>query len=298
MAGHDRWGQDRDHRRPDGRERPGRDRETYGDEPDHFTRFDRESFARPDRPGEHSRDFPGRGEYRGNGMGRDTEAGRDWHPAGGGGFASRRPGQEYGRGSGRGPGGWDDHDRTERGGYSGRDRSLGEMAFGRDQSGRDDPGHFGRSRADERRGGFFGRMGEEVASWFGGSDDEEHLRRLDLRDGAHRGRGPKSYQRSDERILEDVNDRLTEDPQLDASEVEVSVSGREVTLSGTVSNRYDKRRAEDLADSVSGVIHVQNNLRVRGTSGRTSWSDEGAANRTDITGVGHSGGGRPDKAES
>jgi hypothetical protein len=53
-----------------------------------------------------------------------------------------------------------------------------------------------------------------------------------------------------------VNDRLTDDPHIDASEIEVAVANREVTLSGTVS-------AEDLAESVSGVTHVQNNLRVQ-----------------------------------
>jgi osmotically-inducible protein OsmY len=59
-----------------------------------------------------------------------------------------------------------------------------------------------------------------------------------------------------------VNDRLTDDPFLDATHIEVLVEGGEVTLSGTVSSRSDKRRSEDLADNVSGVKHVQNNLRV------------------------------------
>jgi hypothetical protein len=43
----------------------------------------------------------------------------------------------------------------------------------------------------------------------------------------------------------------------------VTVSNREVTLSGTVNSRFEKRHAEDLAESVSGVAHVQNNLRVQ-----------------------------------
>ena len=82
----------------------------------------------------------------------------------------------------------------------------------------------------------------------------------------HRGRGPKGYKRSDGRITEDVNDRLTEDPYLDASDVEVKVKDGEVTLDGFVPSREDKRRAEDLADTVLGVSHVQNNLRVRPAS--------------------------------
>jgi osmotically-inducible protein OsmY len=40
------------------------------------------------------------------------------------------------------------------------------------------------------------------------------------------------------------------------------VRAGEVTLSGTVTSRGLKRRAEDLAEMASGVTHVQNNLRV------------------------------------
>jgi hypothetical protein len=44
-----------------------------------------------------------------------------------------------------------------------------------------------------------------------------------------------------------------------------------VTLSGTVDNRDAKRRAEDIAERVSGVKHVQNNIRVQQqTAGATS----------------------------
>jgi hypothetical protein len=81
--------------------------------------------------------------------------------------------------------------------------------------------------------------------------------------GGHRGRGPRGYARSAERIREDVSDRLTDDPFLDASDIEVRVSTSEVTLDGTVGSRADKRRAEDCAEQVAGVTHVQNNLRVR-----------------------------------
>lgn len=85
------------------------------------------------------------------------------------------------------------------------------------------------------------------------------------RQGEHRGRGPKNYVRSDERIRDDVNDRLSDDSWLDASEIDVQVSKCEVTLTGTVNSREDKRRAEDIAEQVSGVKHVQNNLRIQQT---------------------------------
>jgi hypothetical protein len=82
--------------------------------------------------------------------------------------------------------------------------------------------------------------------------------------GSHRGRGPKGYRRSDQRIHEDVCERLTEDRFIDASNIDVVVKEGEVTLSGTVSSRGLKRRAEDLAEMASGVAHVQNNLRIEG----------------------------------
>ncbi|MBL6616524.1 MAG: BON domain-containing protein [Reyranella sp.] len=49
---------------------------------------------------------------------------------------------------------------------------------------------------------------------------------------------------------------------MDASNIEVKVKNGEMTLSGTVDSRQARRHAEDLADEVSGIKHVQNNLRV------------------------------------
>lgn len=80
--------------------------------------------------------------------------------------------------------------------------------------------------------------------------------------GEHAGKGPKGYRRSDDRIREDVCDLLTDDPRLDASGFEVAVKECEVTLSGTVASRRDKRLAEELAENVPGVRDVHNTLRV------------------------------------
>src|SRR5690242_1928486 len=80
--------------------------------------------------------------------------------------------------------------------------------------------------------------------------------------GRFTGRGPRGYQRSDERIREDINERLTEHPEIDASDIEVQVKGGEVTLTGTVDRRQTKRMAEDLCENVSGVKEVHNQLRV------------------------------------
>lgn len=79
--------------------------------------------------------------------------------------------------------------------------------------------------------------------------------------GEHRGKRPKGYKRSDERIREDVCDRLSDDDELDASEITVTVKDGEVTLKGTVTDRRAKYRAEDLVESAGGVRDVDNQLR-------------------------------------
>jgi len=121
----------------------------------------------------------------------------------------------------------------------------------------------GYGREGNRGGGrdWWDHTRDEVASWFG-SSRAERRREWDAIRGEHRGRGPRGYRRSDERIREDIHERLTDDPWLDASDIEVSVSEGEVTLAGRVDCRDDRYRAEDLTDAVSGVRHVQNNLRV------------------------------------
>ena len=127
-------------------------------------------------------------------------------------------------------------------------------------------------RGGEQERGFWERAGDEVSSWFG---DDDARRRRDL-DARHEGRGPKGYRRSDERIREDVSDKLTDDPFIDATDVEVAVANGEVTLEGLVESRMARRRAEDLAERCSGVTHVQNNLRVSSGSENTREEREGA----------------------
>jgi hypothetical protein len=80
--------------------------------------------------------------------------------------------------------------------------------------------------------------------------------------GQYAGRGPRSYQRTDERIREDLCERLTEHGFIDASDLDVRVQNGEVTLSGSVNDRWAKRAAEDIADSVWGVKDVHNEIRI------------------------------------
>jgi len=79
--------------------------------------------------------------------------------------------------------------------------------------------------------------------------------------GGHSGKGPRGYVRSDERIREDVSDRLSWDDQVDASDITVTVSEGEVTLEGSVPDRMSKRRSEDIAEQVMGVKDVHNRLK-------------------------------------
>ena len=124
------------------------------------------------------------------------------------------------------------------------------------------------------------RASDEVSSWFGDQDAERRRRMDKMRDRNFRGHGPKGYRRSDERIREDVNDRLTDHQYLDASDIDVSVKEGEVTLSGKVFDRTDKRLAEDIAESVTGVKNVQNNLRTDKNWDTDTTATKSAAART------------------
>lgn len=137
---------------------------------------------------------------------------------------------------------------------------YGADSYGSNQQGRD-TGRIPPRRYDPDDRGFFDRASDEVMSWFG-DDDAARRREMDSRED-HRGKGPAGYSRSKERLLEDANERLMHDSSLDASNITVTCDDNEITLEGTVDSRSAKRRAEDIVDNISGVKHVQNNLRVK-----------------------------------
>nr|WP_143524105.1 BON domain-containing protein [Xaviernesmea rhizosphaerae] len=217
----------------------------YGDDGS-FTGYRRDNRLSDDNSGYGRQGAPSRSSYGasyGSGGNYGADSGRG----------------DYGRSSGR-------DDRWSAGGYGGN--------YGEDRSswrGNDDS----RSRGEKR--GFMDRATDEVASWFG-NEEAEHRRMMDQ----HRGKGPKGYTRSDDRIRDDLNDRLADDGRLDASDIEVTVSSGEVTLSGTVTSRQDKRYAEDLAEAISGVKHVQNNLRVKSSVDLSS--DSSRSSTTNVAG--------------
>ena len=146
-----------------------------------------------------------------------------------------------------------DYSYSERGtsgfGSSGRGGGYrGSMGEGRSSFGQGGRTSFGQGRWTGQ-GSRFG-----TGSRFAGAG---------MSQGAFAGRGPQGYKRSDERITEDVNETLTQDSDIDATNITVEVQNGEVTLKGSVSDREAKRRAEDLAESCSGVREVQNQLRIK-----------------------------------
>ena len=176
-----------------------------------------------------------RGGYGGDQRGRDRGGQGDW---GRGDWGQSGGRSEWGRNEQQGSG--------FEGGYSGYPSGQGPYRR---------PGGQGWSSGDMGQG--FGSGGGA----YGGSGQPGQ---------SHRGKGPKGYTRPDDRIREDVNDRLADDDMLDASDIAVTVSGGEVTLEGQVDSRQAKRQAEDCVENCSGVKHVQNNLRVRDRSGDQS----------------------------
>jgi osmotically-inducible protein OsmY len=69
--------------------------------------------------------------------------------------------------------------------------------------------------------------------------------------------------RSDSDIERNVKDELQWDPDLDATDIAVSVKGGVVTLAGYVKSYSDKHEAEVAAKRVAGVSGVANDLEIR-----------------------------------
>jgi hypothetical protein len=224
----------------------------------------------------------GRGGYaaeRPRYEGAGHESGMGWGPEGRvrEGYGRPEYGPEgYGRSeySDRGQRGWA---REGFGGVEGyNERGLGGWSHGPGGFGERSYGGYGdwsdRARADEEpvspRGEHRRRHGS--AQWGlgrsgSGAGWRHTLRRGDetAQAGSYAGRGPQGYQRSDERIREDVCDCLMADPDVDASSMSVAVKDGEVTLEGTVEDRRTKRAAEDVVEDVPGVKQVHNRLRVQ-----------------------------------
>lgn len=202
-------------------------------------------------------------------MQRENEYGRDWRAEDRAGRRfrgddddDRRPDQQANDyepwGYGQRPQNEDQPDWRRRFEDSDRDeirRGMGlEYEERRDRRGQSGQGDRGRG---------FGYGGQDMQrSSFGMQQPQQSQTEIWRRSGPHTGRGPKGYRRSDDRIREEACDRLTAAGEVDASEIDVAVNDGEITLSGTVKTRQERRAAEDCVEDIPGARHVQNNLRV------------------------------------
>lgn len=218
----------------------------YGNESGGWQGREEEQWRNRDIHGEYDRDAnyggfssSGTGNYRGYGGSGGSQG--DYNYRGYERGRERYGQQSFGQG-GRGYG--------QSRGLGSEERPSGGRAYG-DYSG-SPSGYFGDEYGSQGRGmDQYVSQGSQGRQW----GQEEH--------GGHRGRGPRGYKRSDDRIREDVCDCLTDDDRLDATNIEVAVKDGEVTLSGTTNSREDKRWAEMLVERISGVKEVQNSLRVQ-----------------------------------
>jgi osmotically-inducible protein OsmY len=76
------------------------------------------------------------------------------------------------------------------------------------------------------------------------------------------GTGPLGRRRSDDALAAEIHEILTNDPELDTTDIEIEVAGGAVTLTGTVDSGDARLLAEELVESLTGVREVHNRLRV------------------------------------
>jgi BON domain-containing protein len=257
-----------------------------------------------------SRSDFGRGErdeeFRGN-RGSHQEFGRDYEESGRPGYSQQQRGfgqPSYGQGQqnfGQ-HGGYSEeggYDRERRQGFPGPAsegyRRYGE-SYGRGPEGMDrETGSYSGYGSGSPQGvggswqqsggtrGYGSEFGRGVQDFGGGSSFGETQRPESATRGRFTGRGPKGYTRSDERIQEDVSDRLEQHGEIDATDIEVRVSNGEVTLEGTVEDRRTKRLAEDIIETCPGVKQVHNRIRVQGNGGeREKGSDKSSTSRSSM----------------
>jgi hypothetical protein len=241
-------------------------------------------------------DFAGDGPRSGRGYGGESAApygsdrGQDY---GSQAYGSQWSGSQGYASQGQG-GGW----RNQ--GYGGRQGYGGGQDFG-----------GGGMGGAQRRGSEFGRSGGDYGAGGGGAYGSgmpgEHAGQNYERGGwsgsgpggqqyglgaDHRGRGPKGYTRSDDRLREDICERLTDDPHIDASDIQVEVDKGVVSLSGNVGDRWMKYHVEDVVDRCAGVKDIRNQLGThRSSSGRSSTGENAGSREQDNEFGSHAGSG-------
>jgi hypothetical protein len=100
---------------------------------------------------------------------------------------------------------------------------------------------------------------EPAPSRLGGESDLL-LYDVEAAEGPYRGRGPRGYVRSDQRVREELCEALLWHPALDARDLEVTVTEGVARLGGTVPTRAERRLAEEIAETTLGVSDVKNEI--------------------------------------
>lgn len=72
-------------------------------------------------------------------------------------------------------------------------------------------------------------------------------------------------QRSDDRIQDEIYEKLKWSPDVDASEIGIMVSKGVVTLYGSVDSSHAYKVAAKILESVNGIVATQNHLTLRAT---------------------------------
>jgi|GEM_PF-6812003 len=213
-------------------------------------------------PGAYQSPFQGGSQYGNQGGSYSGQPGNQ-----GGSYSGQSGGQQYGDSS--------------RGSY-------GQNQYG-SQSGNQygQSGHYGQSGQSGQSGGYAGNSSSSGSSSFGNSGGRggngSSMQNSSVwnsmtgsdqyrsgADGARKGSAPKNYKKSDDRISDDLCEKLMHQG-LDCSGVEVSVKEGIVTLTGEVCERNDKHRIEQIAADISGVNDVENQLRMaKKSNGSTS----------------------------
>lgn len=152
--------------------------------------------------------------------------------------------------------------------------ALHQRPPGTDNEGRGAPGQFEVAgsrgpRPESQMGRSFGGAGgiRDAQGRYAHRGGDDYLRgghgEPRWQAGCRVARGPQ-IRRDDRRVEEDINEWLTADPDVDASEVEVSCRDGVVALQGYVEHRWQRYRIEDMIEQRVGVTQIRNDLKVRG----------------------------------
>jgi osmotically-inducible protein OsmY len=80
--------------------------------------------------------------------------------------------------------------------------------------------------------------------------------------GSVKGRISEGANVSDERLREDICDRLMQMGPVDCTEIDVSVNNGVVQLEGTLPNEDFKQRVLDVVSTVAGTDQIESRLQI------------------------------------